>query len=245
MQAYQKAAIREDLCLAYHILAYLGLDDHTYTHLSARVPEESAFYIYPFGQRFEETRPETLLRVSFDGHVLEGSEHQYNKTGYIIHSALYKKRPEVQAVFHLHTPSTVAVSSTKHGLLPISQWALHFYKQVSYHDYDALALSDSQGDHMAKDMGTYNILFLRHHGFITTGKTLAEALFYTYHLEQASKTQCLAQAMNTPLLKISSEVCEKTVSTLLAFEKDLGQRDWLAWKRKLGHPINTLSKGVS
>ena len=43
-----------DLAYAYRILAHLGLDDHTYTHLSVRAEDPSCFYIYPFGQRFEE-----------------------------------------------------------------------------------------------------------------------------------------------------------------------------------------------
>ena len=230
--------LKADLCLAYHILAHLGLDDHTYTHLSARVPGEETFLIYPFGLRFEEAQPQSLLRVSFDGEVLEGREHQYNKTGYVIHSAVYNARPDAVAAFHIHTPAIVAVSTTKAGLEPLSQWALHFYDQVNYHDYDALALSDAQGDAMAHDLGQKNILLMRHHGALTVGKTLAEALFYIYHLEMACKTQVMARSMNLPLCKLSSEVCQKSVDVLLNFEKDLGHRDWLAWKRVLGHRIH-------
>ena len=229
--------LKADLCLAYHILAHLGLDDHTYTHLSARIPSEDAFFIYPFGLRFEEAEPDTLLRVSFDGIVLEGTEHQYNKTGYVIHSALYQQRSDIRAVFHVHTPATVAVSVTKAGLEPLSQWALHFYNQVAYHDYDSLALSDAQGTRMAQDLGNFNVLFLRHHGVVTVGKTLAEALFYIYHLEQACKTQVMAQSMNVPLCTLDPQVCQKSVDVLLNFEKDLGRRDWLAWKRTLNNNV--------
>lgn len=228
---------RYDLALAYHILAELGLDDHTYTHLSARVLNEEAFYIYPFGMRFEEVTPESLLKVSFDGTVLEGAEYQYNQTGYIIHGTLYKARPDLNAIFHLHTPATVAVSATQEGLLPISQWALHFHDGVAYHDYATLALTAQQGTKIAEDLADKNILFMRHHGTVTAGKTLAEALFYTYHLEQACKTQCLAQGMHTPLRSLDATLCRKAVRTLLNFEDNLGARDWEAWARKLGHKL--------
>ena len=53
-----------DLAYAYRILARLGLDDHTYTHLSVRAADPSCFYIYPFGKRFEEVTAESLLTVS-------------------------------------------------------------------------------------------------------------------------------------------------------------------------------------
>ncbi len=231
--------VKQELCLAYHILAHLGLDDHTYTHLSMRAPEGDSFYIYPFGLRFEEVQPDVLLRISLEGDILEGHELHYNQTGYITHKALYAARPDVQAIFHLHTPASVAVSTTQDGLLPLSQWALHFYRRVRYHDYDALLLSDAQGEAMVRDMGQEHVLFMRHHGFITTGRTAAEALFYTYHLEQACKTQCLAKGMNAPLRYLQEDVCAKANEVLLAFEKDLGRRDWHAWQRVLGHKINS------
>ena len=46
--------IRTKLAYAYQILGYLDLDDHTYTHLSARAEDGNSYYIYPFGLRFEE-----------------------------------------------------------------------------------------------------------------------------------------------------------------------------------------------
>ena len=132
--------IKTDLAYAYKILAYLKMDDHTYTHLSARAVNEDEYYIYPFGLRFEEVRADNLLKVALDGEIIEGSEYQYNKTGYIIHGNIYQHRPDVMAIFHLHTPASVAVSIMKDGLLPISQWALHFYNQIAYHEYNSLAL---------------------------------------------------------------------------------------------------------
>jgi ribulose-5-phosphate 4-epimerase/fuculose-1-phosphate aldolase len=77
-------------------------------------------------------------------------------------------------------------------------------------------------------------MLLRHHGLLTAGATLQEALFYTYHLQKACQTQCLVLSMNQPYLTPSPDVCEKAVHDLLSFEKNLGERDWLAWKRVVG-----------
>ncbi len=127
--------IKQDLASAYKILAFLGLDDHTYTHLSSRSSDGQSYYIYPFGLRFEEVTADNLMRIRLDGTVHEGLEYQYNKTGYIIHGAIYSKRRDINSIFHIHCPYTIAVSSCKAGLLPISQFALHFYEKISYHDY--------------------------------------------------------------------------------------------------------------
>ena len=228
----QTLEIKKNLAIAYKVLAYLKLDDHTYTHLSARDPNDpNAFYIYPFGFRFEEVEPDILLKVTLDGTILEGKEYQYNKTGYVLHGGIYSKRPDIQAIFHLHTPETLAVSALEEGLLPINQWALHFYNRVAYHSYDSLALDEQQANSLTADLGKLFVLFLRNHGFITCGRTIQEAMFYTYHLQKACETQCLILSMGKKYITPSKETCEKAVHDLLSFENNLGERDWEAWKR--------------
>jgi len=228
------AEVKKNLVHAYQILAKLGMGDHTYTHLSARPEGADYYYIYPFGFRFEEVTPESLLKVTLDGEILEGKEFQYNKTGYIIHGSIYKARPDLNAVYHLHTVPTVAVSAMKDGLLPISQWALHFYGQLAYHDYNSLVLdNDTQGNDLVNDLGDKNVIFLRNHGYIACGKTPWEALFYCHHLEQACRAQIASLSSGLELITPSDTICMKANKDLLSFEKDLGKRDWLAWIRWL------------
>jgi ribulose-5-phosphate 4-epimerase/fuculose-1-phosphate aldolase len=219
-----------DLAYAYRILSHLKLDDHTYTHLSAR--KDNTFYILPFGLMFSEVTPENLLEVTLDGKVIKGSEYQYNKTGYIIHGEIYRARPDVKAIFHIHTPEIVAVSSFDKGLTPTSQWALHFYNRVAYHAYDSLALNSSQGANIVTDLKNHKIMLLQNHGSITTGLTIQEAMFYTYHLQLACQTQCLAFAMNGGnIIQPPTRICQQSVQDLLNFESNLGERDWKAWLR--------------
>ncbi len=224
--------IKQNLAYAYKIISCLKMDDHTYTHLSARAENNTEYYIYPFGLRFSEVTKNNLLKVSLTGEIIEGKEYQYNKTGYVIHGNIYEKRQDIQAIFHLHTPASVAVSAMRDGLLPISQWALHFYNQVVYHDYNSLILDkEVQGSQLANDLGSHKVMLLRNHGMLTCGATIMEAMFYAYHLEMACKTQCLALQTGVELIYPPKEICEQAVKDLLGFEKDLGQRDWQAWVR--------------
>lgn len=225
--------IKESLSQAHGLLHMLGLDDHTYTHLSAKLEGTDTFLLTPFGLCFEEVTADSLLTVDFEGKLKEGSPHLVNQTGYVIHSALYKQLPHVHAVFHLHTPESVAVSVLKEGLMPLSQWALHFYDHVAYYDYDSLALDNQQGERLGKSLGQASVLFLRHHGIVTAGRTIHEAMFYAYHLQKACETQCKILAMKAEIIPLDTSVCKKTVKDLLSFEKDLGRRDWDAWVRRL------------
>ncbi|MBM3633458.1 MAG: hypothetical protein FJX03_07140 [Alphaproteobacteria bacterium] len=221
-----------DLMYAYRILGHLGLDDHTYAHLSIRAEDPAFFHIYPFGQLFNEVTAESLLTVSQAGVVRGGRESHMNQTGYVIHGSIYQARPDIQAIFHIHSPEIVAVSALKEGLMPINQWALHFYDHVNYHDYDSLALDmTTQGRKLALDLKDKFVLMLRHHGSITSGRTIKEALFYTYHLQKACQTQCLTLSMNRDVVILDSDIGKKTAKDLLSFEDDLGARDWEAWVR--------------
>ena len=226
--------LRFELEKAYKICAMLNLDDSTYTHITVRSEKINSFYIYPFGYLFEEVTADTILEVDLDGNVLSGKEYQYNNTAFFSHGQIYKHRKDVNAIYHLHTTDTVAVSAMACGLLPISQWALHFYKKLGYHDYNSLILDiNTNSVSMVKDLRDYNILFMRNHGIITCGESLHEAFFYCYHLERACNTQCKILAANTKYIIPSTQICQKSSSDLLSFEQDLGKRDWLAWTRKL------------
>ncbi len=269
--------IADNLSKAYQIIALLGLDDHTYTHLSARV--NGGFLINDFGYLFSEMSPDKLLKVDYDGlvknwqnanendkignntnypetgierrdcsnegdpkfndaldlnpHVMDkpkAKSKAYNHTGYIIHSSIYKARPEINYIFHIHVPEIVATSI--YGLLPISQWSLHLYDKVSYADYNSLALMESEhGSTIASDLGSNDVMLLKHHGAIICGTKVHSTLFFTYHLYMACKTQCLAGHRSDAT--ISHLIAEKARNDLLSFEHDIGQRDWLAWLRLL------------
>ena len=228
-----KQQLRQELADAYQIIAAWGMDDSTYAHISVRVDADH-FLIMPFGLLFEEVTPERLILVNMAGKVIEGKESHYNPTGHTIHGSIYQARPDLKAIYHLHTPASIAVASTPGGLLPLSQWALHFYGQVAYGEYDSLVLEGhSQGVTLAQELGDKKVILLKNHGLITCGETLYEGLFYVHHLEQACQTQAFSHEPKDGWDLPSHEVCVKTNRDLLNFEENLGKRDWDAYVRIL------------
>ena len=235
---------KEELVKAHKIVALCAMDDLTYTHISIINNQRDILSISPFGVRFTDVKLSDLLDFTMEGTLLPAQraediydhlhlifnkkrnipERNFNKTGFIIHSSIYKSRPDVGAVIHLHTAESIAVSVNPEGLLPVSQHALHFYDRISYHNYDSLNLTPKEEtDVFIKDLRQNNVMFLRNHGFIAVGKTLEEALFYAYHLQRACAVQVIAP--QNPILP-SKETCEKARNDLLAFEKNLGKRDF-------------------
>lgn len=226
--------IREDLALTYTLIADLKMDDLTYTHLSVRnSSKDASFFINPFGYLFEDMTPEKLIELDFNGQAKR--ENSYNKTGFRIHGDIYKANPHLNAIIHLHTTAGIAVSALKEGLLPLSQFAFHFYERAGYHEYDGLALDEAEGEKLARLLARnpqYTAIFLRNHGTIAVGKTLQEAFFYAYYLEQACKTQIAILSQGKEIVTPSPDTCRKARDQMRAFEPDLGKRDWTALVNK-------------
>ena len=228
--------IKKDLVFAYHLFAKFGWDDLTYTHLSARAADQLSFYILPFGLLFQEVTVSNLIKVDFNGNVVEGVDMIYNPTGYVIHGSIYSRRSDINAIFHSHTHANVAVSATKKGLQPISQWALHFYDQIGYHPYDSLALNlKTQGDNIAEDIGKNMVLVMENHGAVVCGQTVPEAFYFHHHFENACKVQCMINNNQKDMIIPDTAVCKRSNKDLLSFEKARGSRDWSALKRLYGN----------
>lgn len=221
-------SLRFKLASAFQLCALKGWDNWTYTHISARLPGQQSFLINPFNLLYKDVTPKSLVEVD----MMLPPETYFdvvNPTGVYIHKAIYQKRPDINAIFHLHTPHGVAVSTMECGLLPLSQFALHFYDRVSIHRYDSLVLDEKeQTEQLAHDLDQNFTMLLENHGTITSGRTIEEAFFYTHHLEEACRVQCLTLSCNVPYVKLDSEVCKKASADLLGFEKNIGSRDWQA-----------------
>ena len=240
--------IRNELAFAYKVFAHLGWDDNTYTHLSARVPHtegaKDSFLIQRFGLLYEEVTADNLIEVDFDGKVVNEEHAEYNSTGYVIHGSIYKARPDLNAVFHLHTIAGVAVSTNKMGLMPISQFALHFHERMSYHTYNSLVLDfHGQGHKIVESLGTNKAMILQNHGTLTCGETIHEAFLLMQFLEKACQVQVKSLNAKDPhLLMPERWICESAYNDMRNYEEDFGARDWAAWKRKLNYVTPVLSK---
>ncbi len=227
---------RNKLFIAHQIIASLKMDDLTYTHLSHRINDEY-FLLSPFGSSFSDVTHDDLIKLNYEGEICKENKHFItNPTGVLVHSGIYKKRNDINAIIHLHTNFSIAVSAMKFGLLPISQHALHFYEKVAYHKYDSLFLDENeQVKKMTYDLAEKKVMILNNHGFITCGKTIEEAIFYAYHLEKACAIQVmtLSSCEFKDIIIPNHDICKKACYDLLSFEENLGLRDWNCWIKKL------------
>jgi len=220
--------VRTDLAAAYRLVAYYGWDDLIFTHISLRVPgPEHHFLINPYGMLFDEITASSLVKVDLDGKIVMDSSYFINPAGFTIHSAVHAAREDALCVMHLHTEYGIAVSAQRDGLLPLSQQALIALASLAYHDYEGLALDESERPRLVSDLGNKNSMILRHHGLLTIGRSAAEAFLAMFILERACKIQILAQSGDSDVSMIPSPILDRVAGQVDAVM--IGQGAQLTW----------------
>ena len=230
---------RVNLAACFRLADHYGMSDMIYTHISARVPDQQThFLLNPHGLLFNEMTASCFLKVDLDGNIAfkPDLEQGYglHAAGFVIHSAIYKARPDVMAIMHTHTIAGMAVAAQLGGLLPLNQISMEFDGRVATHDYEGVAADDnmSERERFVADLGDKPCMVLRHHGLLTVGRTVAEAFYWMWYLEQSCRIQLAAQGSGAPLAIPSRGTVERTRAQF-GTGPTKGWLPWQALRRKL------------
>ena len=228
---------RVDCACAYRLVRHFGMDDLIYNHISARIPGTESFLLNPMGLMYDEICASSLIKVDRAGEVLwqpefpPGLGYKFNLAGFVIHGAIHEARPDLQCVIHTHSLAGMAVSSLKRGLLPMTQTAMRFAK-VAYHDYEGVVLEMDERARLLANLGECEVMFLRNHGLLAVGKTVAEAFNNIYRIERACRSQLLAQSANDEIVLPPMPTIEKTADLYRpGTRRTMGLLEWPAMRR--------------
>ena len=82
-------------------------------------------------------------------------------------------------------------------------------------------------------MGDADIVFMRNHGVMVVGPSIAEAWDDLYYLERACEAQRLAEATGRKLRPVAPEVAERTYRQMREGDRDAARLHLESIKRKL------------
>src|SRR5437764_186463 len=163
-------------------------------------------------------KPEDICKVDYEGKQLAGSRKRTSEV--LLHLAVYKTRPDVNAVVHCHPPHATAFAVAQE---PIPKCILPevevFLGEVAMAVYETPG-----GQKFADTILPYtkdcNTIILANHGTVTFGPTLENAYFNSEIIDAYCKILLLAK-----LLGRVNYFDEQNTRELLAFKKRLGYDD--------------------
>lgn len=225
----EERQMRIELAACYRLLAHFGVNDLTYNHLSARVPgEPDRLLIKSRTMMFEEVTASNLLKYDMDGNPCQDSPPLAGG-GFVIHAGILKARPDLNAVFHTHTPANMGVAAQRRGLMMLTQHAAYLYGRVAYHTFGGFEFNLDQREPLIRDLGTQRIAILRNHGALVCGRTLAEAFVDHHFLETACRAQIAALSAGADVVELDEDLCRRAASQVVPKRpEDAGAKDWEA-----------------
>ena len=227
--------VRTDLAAAYHLAVVYGWTDMILTHFSARIPgAEEHFLLNAYGLMFDEVTASNLVKVDRDGNILEDiTGLGVNQAGFVIHGCVHAARPDARCVLHTHTRAGIAVAAMSEGVLPLSQHSMRIVADVTYHDYEGIALDMDERERLERDLGpTSRTMVLRNHGLLTLGRTVREAFNLMYNFEQTCRIQIDALAAGRDRITLIPEAVIERARKQVNRPRD-EYRDWPALLRML------------
>jgi 3-dehydro-4-phosphotetronate decarboxylase len=188
--------LREEICRLGRSLFERGLTPGSSGNISVRL-DDGGYLVTPTNASLGFLDPARLSRLGADGKLTTGDAPTKEVP---LHTALYQTRNAAQAVVHLHSTHSVALSmlpeiDPRAALPPMTP----YYLMKCGHT--ALVPYYRPGDPAVADAikglaGKYSSILLANHGPVVSGDTLEAAVFAIEELEETAKLYLLLRGLN-------------------------------------------------
>jgi HCOMODA/2-hydroxy-3-carboxy-muconic semialdehyde decarboxylase len=226
------AAVLDDLVTANRILAYRGVLD-AFGHISVRHPNNPNHYLMSRWLAPGLVTAADIVEYDLDSRALTQKDKRLYSERYI-HGEIYKRRPDVQAIIHTHSPTVVPFGVTNATFRPILHNAAFLGSTVpvfdihdKFGDTDMLVNRMERGAELARILGDHTVALMRGHGDVVVAPTIQIAVWRAYYTEVNARM--LAQAIaigGGPIVYLTpgeSEITDKGM-------QEVAPRPWALWK---------------
>lgn len=199
-------------------------------HISVRTASQTVLmpgHLHDQGKGLPDITSEDIIEVDMDGKKVEGRLDPVEEV--VIHTFIYKARPEINCVTHLHAPTATALGSTDSTILPISIRSSYFAEGIPVLKRGPGIIDNEDiAAEMISVMGQHNVLIHKGHGVVTAGRNMEEACTLAIFLEGAARNQLIAQQLGHPT------PFEKSAAIAYANTHGLDKRKyvWLSYENK-------------
>lgn len=195
-------ALKQDLVDALSMMERAEVIDFN-GHMSCRLPGTGHILINSGKSVRSALSVQDVIEIDLDGNpigtdVVPPMEFQ-------LHSAIYRKRPDVNAVAHTHPLWSTLFSMTGQVVEPVTMQAAvmgpvqTFAKTASINERGL-------AEELAEALGPHRVCMLKSHGAVTVGADIVETFVLAIYLEETARRQYMARAIGTPYALDPAEI---------------------------------------
>lgn len=237
--AQSLSTLEADLLIASTILEWEAGD--IFGHVGVRMPggEGVACKLFrPAGMAKDEEN--WLVHFDYTGKKIGGIGSPPMESP--IYTQVFKRRPDVKAIVHTHSPACVAMSLADKPLSAIHMQSAKFDYGVPVFPRPIHIKDDEEGAALADLLLTGKALLIKGHGVVTVGNSIDEACMNAMYLERTAKIQGLAMTLGFtgPTKEFQDEILEsrRRLMQLEGAAESRGARggysnEWIYYKNKI------------
>ncbi len=188
--------LKQELVNTVKAFYYKGLVTNAGGNQSARLPGSNKIWITPSGYPRMSLAPNDLIAVDLEGNVIEGDLKPSIET--YAHLAIYKNRPDVNAVIHAHAPYIMGAALS--GFLEITHGEaaaiLGDVKIVPYSHPGTKELAKLIGEAFrGEGMKVPRVVITLNHGAFSAGACIHEARAFMEILDEWARFNVVSKAL--------------------------------------------------
>lgn len=178
---------RFQLAVAGRILAREGCRSDVGGQISVRADGDAGFHAVGF-DHFDRVDPAEVALIGWDLEVLAGSIRLPAALG--THALLYRRRPDVHAIVHLHSHHVAVLSTTR------STVGMFHVASVLFADQQVVHVDDGSAPHSAvvDTLGDRRVAIMANHGALLASDCLEHAVVEAVALEACARVHLDAVA---------------------------------------------------
>jgi ribulose-5-phosphate 4-epimerase/fuculose-1-phosphate aldolase len=227
------AGLIDDLVAANRILAGHGVLDG-FGHVSARHPARADCYLLSRSLAPALVTANDIVAYGPDSQPIDGDTRRPYLERFI-HAGVYRRRPDVMAVVHSHSPSVIPFAASSVPLRPIYHMASFLAQRAPVFEIrerfgvtDMLIRDPAQGDALADALGESAVVLMRGHGFCAAGESIPVAVFRAIYAETNAALQQQAIALGGTVTYLDEDEARLSDAT----NRGVIARPWELWKKR-------------
>ena len=172
-------------------------------HMSCRLPGTGHVLVNSGKSVRSALTADDIIAIDMDGKPVDGDV--VPPMEFHIHTEIYRRRPDVNAVAHTHPLWSTLFSMAGERVQPVTMQAavmgpIQFFDTIASINEKALA------EKLAAALGPHRVVMLKSHGAVLVGADIVEAFVLGIYLEETARRQYMARALGTPYALTANEV---------------------------------------